>query len=71
MAWRNTNMGLRTKPTMEISNDNLTTLDWSAIGRLVRRRTLESVTTHFRSLATVPSNSDSEPKQHGMNRDSR
>ncbi|MCH8146486.1 MAG: hypothetical protein IH987_00610 [Planctomycetes bacterium] len=56
---------------MEIPNDNLTTLDWSAIGRLVRRRTLDSVSTHFRLLAAMPSNSDPEPKRHGLNRDAR
>ena len=31
--------------------DNAASLDWSAIGRLVRRRTLESVSAHFHSLA--------------------
>ncbi|MCH7992897.1 MAG: hypothetical protein IIB57_00480 [Planctomycetes bacterium] len=52
-------------------NDNATSLDWSAIGRLVRRRTLESVSTYFHSLAAVPSNSDHELESPGVNRDAR
>ncbi len=49
-------MRLQTRLNMEMPNDNTTSLDWSAIGRLVRRRTLESVSTYFQSLAAVPSN---------------
>ena len=64
-------MRLQTKPNMEMPNDNTTSLDWSAIGRLVRRRTLESVSTYFHSLAAVQSNTDHELELHGMNRDAR
>ncbi len=64
-------MRLQTKPNMEMPNDNTTSLDWSAIGRLVRRRTLESVSIYFHSLAAAQSNTEPEPEAPGVNRDGR
>ncbi len=64
-------MRLQTKPSTKMPNDNTTSLDWSDIGRLVRRRTLESVSTYFHSLAAVQSNADYELESHGVNRDAR
>lgn len=64
-------MRLQTRTSMEMPNDNATSLDWSAIGRLVRRRTLESVSTYFHSLAAGQSDTDPEPEAHGVNRDAR
>ena len=64
-------MRLQTKPTMEMPNDSATSLDWSDIGRLVRRRTLESVSTYFHSVAVLPPSTDPAPESHGMNRDVR
>ena len=64
-------MRLQTKPTMEMPNDSATSLDWSDIGRLVRRRTLESVSTYFHSRADVPSNTDHALESLGVNREER
>ena len=64
-------MRLQTRPAMEMPNDNTASLDWSAIGRLVRCRTLESVSIYFHSLAAVQSNTDPALEPHGVNRDAR
>lgn len=64
-------MRLQTRSTIEMPNDNTTSLDWSDIGRLVRRRTLESVSTYFHSRADLPSNTDHALESHGVNREER
>ena len=49
--------------------DNTASLDWSAIGRLVQRRTLESVAEHFHSLAAVQVSAINVSVSHGEHRD--
>lgn len=49
--------------------DHTTSLDWSAIGRLVRRRTLESVSEHFQSLAAIQVRAVNVSVSHGEHRD--
>ena len=46
-------MRLTTKPTPANECDQLMALDWSSLGRLVRRRTLDAVTLHFSTLAAA------------------
>ncbi|MHC4697729.1 MAG: hypothetical protein ACYTFA_13410 [Planctomycetota bacterium] len=62
---------MRIKTMQPPSNecDQLMALDWSSLGRLVRRRTLDAVTLHFSALAAVAGQPEPEtPANDGLDR---
>lgn len=59
---------LLSEPTMtDATNDELMALDWSSLGRLVRRQTLEAVAAHFAANAEHDHQAKTTPATRGHN----